>query len=216
MKAMKSLFISLGMVCGLIACFSYYSYDALNVCSSRISIQEIQHITLPDISSELENSRRTYPVFQEDAYHNPFVSAYDGYIIFSNGSAMQPVIFLDSEDERACYEGTHFLDEFSQIEFDHQDVQRILESCLGDARGNEAPEIRVYNRNSSVLATYSIARDNNSPPAGKEAIIAFGAGSIIVSGACTAQNKRIAFAGRLVAQGIIEERIAQANIAFAP
>ncbi len=213
---MKSLLISLGLVCALIVCLSYDANNILNDCSSRISTQEIQHISLPDISSDFENSRRAYPVFQEDTYHNPFVSAYDGYVLFSNGSSMQPVIFLDSEDERVCYEGTHSLDEFSQIELDHQDAQRILESCMGDARGNEAPEIRVCNRNSSVLATDGIARNNNSPPAGKQAIIAFGAGSIIVSGACTAQNQRIAYAGRLVAQNIIEEKVVQANTVFAP
>lgn len=213
---MKSVIISLGFVCGLIAYFSYHANNTLNDCSSYISTQEIQHIALPDISSEFENTRKAYPVFQENTYNNPFVAAYDGYILFSNGSSMKPVIFFESEDERVCYEDMHSLDEYAEIELDPQDGQRILESCLSDVMDNEAPIIEIYNRSLSMLATYSVARNNDSPPADKQAIISFGAGSIIVSGACTTQNQRIAIAGRLVAQVIIEEKVAQANIAFAP
>ncbi len=216
-KAMKSVIIFFGLVFVLIACFSFHSYDTLNVCSSRISTQEIEHMALPDISSDMEIVLCAHPIFHGNAHTSPFMRAYDSYALSMNGFSMNPVIFAESEDDMmACLEDEYSYDELSKLELEPQDAQRILESCLGDVRNNEAPVIGVYDRNSNMLATCGLERNNHSPSAGSQAIIAFSAGSIIVNGACTAQNKRIAYAGRLVAQVIIKEKIAQANVVFAP
>src|SRR3989344_1680961 len=214
---MKSILISFGLVFASITCFSFHSYDTLNICSSRISTQEIQHITFPDISSDMEIIRRAYPIFHDNAYPDPFMSAYNNYALSMNGSSMDPVIFAESEDDMmACLEDAYSYDELSKLELEPQDAQRILESCLSDVGGNEAPTIGVYDRNANMLATFSVQGNNHSPSAGKQVIIALGAGSIIVNGACTSQNQRIANAGRLIAQDIIKEKIALANAVFAP